>query len=236
MCRVSVFPKQKKVQYFLRKEHCNELRYKKFISNDTFINDIVSRSKQKAWVKDVYGIFCSYDDAHDVANVICNLMDDKSGKYYAKNKQHLIQFGTDIDIESDIDEIIRSNDNSTDKKRLITARLGQGDYRKDLLYIWGKCSVTSCATKELLIASHIKPWRVSDNQERLDPFNGLLLIATVDKAFDSGLISFNDDGSILISPLFNDHELAGISLDMKIEPREGNLPYLAHHRKNVFRR
>lgn len=144
--------------------------------------------------------------------------------------------GSDKDTESDITEIISSNDDPTDKQRLITARLGQGDYRKGLLNIWGKCSVTSCATKELLIASHIKPWRVSDNQERLDPFNGLLLIATVDKAFDSGLISFSDDGSILISPLFNEHELAGISLDMKIELREQNLPYLAHHRENVFRR
>lgn len=140
-------------------------------------------------------------------------------------------------LDRDILNIRNSELVETEKQRLIDARLGQGTYRTQLMAVWGnRCSLTGCSTRELLIASHIKPWRVSDNQERLDPFNGLLLIATVDKAFDSGLISFNDDGSILISSLFNEHELAGISLEMKIELREQNLPYLAYHRENVFRR
>ncbi|NOH25232.1 HNH endonuclease [Vibrio europaeus] len=139
-------------------------------------------------------------------------------------------------LDRDILNIRNSDLVETEKQRLISARIGQGDYRKELLEVWGGCcSVTGCSTKELLIASHIQPWRSSNDFQRLHKYNGLLLIATLDKAFDSGLISFNDDGSILISLLFNEYELAGISVDMNIELREENLPYLAHHRENVFR-
>ncbi|MDP2568146.1 HNH endonuclease signature motif containing protein [Photobacterium damselae subsp. piscicida] len=99
----------------------------------------------------------------------------------------------------------------------------------------GGCSLTKCNTKELLVASHIKPWRVSDNQERLDSFNGLLLVATVDKAFDSGLISFNDDGSILISEEFEEYQDIGIHTDMRIELKPENVHYLVYHREHVYR-
>ena len=51
----------------------------------------------------------------------------------------------------------------------------------------------------MLLASHIKPWRDSNHQERLDKFNGLLLLANLDKAFDLGFISFDDSGKVPIS-------------------------------------
>ena len=51
----------------------------------------------------------------------------------------------------------------------------------------------------MLIASHIKPWSVCSNEERLSTENGLLLCANYDKLFDSGLISFDDNRKIIVS-------------------------------------
>lgn len=140
-----------------------------------------------------------------------------------------------LSLESDIAEIRYLEVTNTERERLVATRLGQGDYRKELITLWGGCSLTKCKTKELLVASHIKPWRVSDNQERLDSFNGFLLVATVDKAFDSGLISFSDDGSILISSKFEEYQEIGIHTDMRIELKPENVHYLAYHREHVYR-
>lgn len=52
--------------------------------------------------------------------------------------------------------------------------------------------------KRLLRASHIKPWRDCDNDERLDGANGIMLAPHVDAMFDLGLMSFENDGGMLI--------------------------------------
>ena len=118
------------------------------------------------------------------------------------------------------------------------ARIGQGRWRRDLLRHWsGKCAVTGLEVEALLRASHIKPWRDSDNQERLDVLNGLMLGPAYDAAFDAGLISFGDDGTILISPLLPGTQLvvAGISSTALIPKlADQHRAYLAHHRNNVF--
>ncbi|ENL1286821.1 HNH endonuclease [Vibrio parahaemolyticus] len=122
----------------------------------------------------------------------------------------------------------------TEKSSLVQSRLGQGKFRQKLFEIWGCCSVTNCKEPKLLIASHIKPWSQCTNEERLDPSNGLLLIATLDKAFDTGLISFDQAGAIMISPRFEEHHLAGIGKNMHIKLRGENNKYLEYHRKYVF--
>ena len=124
--------------------------------------------------------------------------------------------------------------NETERKALVKVRLGQSQYRKDLLEYWEGCAVTGCTNESMLIASHIKPWAV-DRATRLDKFNGLMLIPNLDTAFDKGLISFNDDGQILISPKIKeaDREFLGLKLDMKlrhIDPQHKK--YLSWHRKN----
>jgi predicted restriction endonuclease len=87
----------------------------------------------------------------------------------------------------------------------------------------------------MLKASHIKPWKDSDNKERLDKFNGLLLSAHLDSAFDNGLISFTDTGEIIISPSFTEAEHFSIDPSMKLKQVfEENKPYLSYHRKNIF--
>lgn len=127
----------------------------------------------------------------------------------------------------------------TARTLLIEARIGQGRYRADLIKLWGgRCSLTGCNILQVLIASHAKRWSDSSNDERLDPFNGLLLSAHVDKLFDSGLISFSDNGSFLVSDKVNDDSLAALGLSRNSSlrfVREKHLPYLAAHRaRNDF--
>ncbi len=123
----------------------------------------------------------------------------------------------------------------TEKNILIQSRVGQGKFRESLVSIWGGCAVTKCKEVPLLVASHIKPWSKSNNQERLDPNNGFLLLPNIDKAFDLGYISFDSSGKILISNIFPEYSRFGISKTMNIELREGNKNYLEYHRTHVFK-
>ncbi|MEI7700401.1 MAG: HNH endonuclease [Planctomycetia bacterium] len=88
----------------------------------------------------------------------------------------------------------------TDRQALVKARVGQGIFRDQVLNLWSyQCSVTGCGIQEALRASHIKPWSESTDQERLDPYNGLPLLATLDALFDKHLIGFDLQGKMLIS-------------------------------------
>ncbi|MER8369680.1 HNH endonuclease signature motif containing protein [Mesorhizobium sp. M1378] len=86
----------------------------------------------------------------------------------------------------------------TTRQAIIQARVGQGQFRKDLLDLWGrKCCATGLDILDLLVASHIHPWAAASDVEKLDKFNGLLLSPAFDAAFDKGLISLADDGTWL---------------------------------------
>ncbi|EKO3580695.1 HNH endonuclease [Vibrio metschnikovii] len=138
-------------------------------------------------------------------------------------------------VEEELEAIIFDPSTTpTEKSSLVQSRLGQGKFRQKLIKIWGGCAVSGCNEAKLLVASHIKPWSQSTNEERLDPSNGLLLIATLDKAFDAGLISFDCDGVIIISSYFHDYELAGVNKAMRIKLQGKNREYLDYHRKYVF--
>jgi hypothetical protein len=104
----------------------------------------------------------------------------------------------------------------TAKASLIMARRGQGIFRNRVKLIEQKCRVTGVSSEKLLTASHIKPWKVSDNQERLEGNNGLFLSPHVDKLFDSGLISFTAQGEMWVSPQLEDEVLP----KWKIDPRK----------------
>ncbi|MBJ7441481.1 MAG: HNH endonuclease [Sphingopyxis sp.] len=122
---------------------------------------------------------------------------------------------------------------ATQKEQLIQARIGQGEFRHALLSHWrSRCCVTDCAIRPVLRASHIKPWRVSSNRERLDRFNGLLLVANVDALFDRFLISFSDMGEMLIGPDIDQEDLIVLGCDpaRRIAMSAGHSPYLEWHR------
>ena len=90
---------------------------------------------------------------------------------------------------------------STEAERLVIQRVGQDIFRDRLMMYWqGKCPLTGISDPALLRASHIKPWKsCDDDAERLDVHNGLLLSALWDAAFDKGLVTFDDDGTPVLS-------------------------------------
>ena len=123
----------------------------------------------------------------------------------------------------------------TEKESIIRARIGQGQFRNLLLSYWKGCSITCCKLTNILIASHIKPWRNSNNPERLDVFNGLLLTPNYDKLFDLGFISFGNNGEIIFSKEFPKSERQLLGIDNRthlIFVDERHFNYLKFHREN----
>ncbi len=139
------------------------------------------------------------------------------------------------ELEEDIEQVSKDDSVSeTEKESLIKSRLGQGTFRNSLMDYWHGCAVTGYPFTKLLVASHIKPWRNSDNKERMDLFNGLLLIPNFDKAFDKGFISFRKNGDVLISKLLQKPEILGINPDLRIRVSDQHQQYLEYHRDIVF--
>jgi putative restriction endonuclease len=129
---------------------------------------------------------------------------------------------------------------STEAEAMVRRRVGQELYREMLMEYWdGRCAVTGLAVPELLRASHAKPWKNSDDRERLDVYNGLLLAVHLDALFDQGLVTVDPDGSLRRSP-----QLSTDALDLLV-PDLGQLrvvrltdmhqTYLSYHRAHVFK-
>ncbi len=128
----------------------------------------------------------------------------------------------------------------TEKDSIIQSRLGQGAYRQSLIDYWQGCAVTDCSYSPLLRASHIKPWRASNNIERLDPFNGLLLSPNLDVAFDTGYISFDKKGKIIISSALIPVDAYSLRITPKLRIKTKLLSikhqaYLEYHRAEVLK-
>lgn len=136
---------------------------------------------------------------------------------------------------ADVQEYLSLSD--TEREAIIKARVGQGKFRTRLIDYWGKCAVTGCTETDLLIASHIKPWAKSSPTERLSFYNGLLLSPTLDACFELGLISFEDNGYILLSSRLSQENAQILSINsemrlLKVAPE--HKPYLIYHRDNKY--
>ncbi len=100
-----------------------------------------------------------------------------------------------------------------------------------------KCRVTGVENMKHLRASHIKPWAVADDHEKLDGANGLLLSPHVDHLFDRGFISFDNSGEILVSRDLNPVVLQQWSIRTPTNVgsfRKEQQEYLEYHRDAVF--
>ncbi|PRF99458.1 HNH endonuclease [Burkholderia ambifaria] len=118
------------------------------------------------------------------------------------------------------------------------ARRGQGRFREKLMQVWGgACEVSGIDCRELLVASHIKPWNHSTRKQKVDSLNGLLLSANLDALFDTGLITFADGGCMQVSRRLEARhiEALGLPKSLRFVP-EGTEEYLKYHRERVFQR
>ena len=140
-----------------------------------------------------------------------------------------------VEASEDIEEIIRDESiDSTQKAMLVNTRVGQGKFREGLIEYWGGCAVTGYQSTQFLVASHIKPWRAANDNERLDKYNGILLLPNLDKVFDLGYISFTDKGQIQKSEFIESPDTLGIYETMKINITDQHQDYLAYHREVIF--
>jgi putative restriction endonuclease len=136
-------------------------------------------------------------------------------------------------------------DRPTEAESVVKVRTMQGLFRKLVLGAYNsRCCVTGNPVKELLVASHILPWG-DFPKERLNPRNGLCLAAHFDKAFDCGLIAFDERLRLMLSPALRRH-ITSDAIRSEFAQRDGHpligpdrfLPdssFIAYHRSNIFR-
>ncbi len=141
----------------------------------------------------------------------------------------------DSTLVADIKTII--SDKKTDPttvQALVNARVGQGKFGLAVRELWKhRCAVTGASTKAALEASHIQSWADSNDAQRLDPNNGLLLTANLHKLFDACLISFDDSGKLLVSSKLSQSEqeiFCVIGKKLSKKPSAETANYLAYHR------
>lgn len=138
-----------------------------------------------------------------------------------------------------VKKIMSSKIDHTEKETIIKARIGQGMYRKNILEKYNnQCLVTGIDNIRLLVASHIKPWSICNNNERIDINNGLLLSANMDRLFDCGLITFNNIGKMFVSSFVGKENEQRLQISQNIivdlKPTVKLLEYLQYHQDVLF--
>lgn len=164
----------------------------------------------------------SHLSLHDSTENFANAVEEQVEQYMAEKVRQDIQIP------------------ETTRLAIVKARVGQGVFREEVSKVEKRCRLTGVEDANHLVASHIKPWKDSDNQERLSGQNGLMLTPTPDHLFDKGFISFGDDGRLLYAARVNREALT----KMKV-PEEGfgagkfsadQVEFLRYHRKFVFKK
>ena len=132
----------------------------------------------------------------------------------------------------------RTDIGPTMKEQLVKSRRGQGIFKINVRRNEKSCRVTGVADPRNLRASHIKPWKVCSDMEKLNGCNGFLLAPHVDHLFDKGLISFSDDGNLLISPSLDRTILIrwGIPEVLNVGPMKKQAGFLSYHRTFVLQK
>jgi len=132
----------------------------------------------------------------------------------------------------------------TESLQQVKVRRVQKFFRNSVLASYeGQCAITCLKLPNLLIASHIIPWKVSE-ERRADPTNGILLNSLYDRAFDKGYITFDEKWRVCLSKDLKQH-LADSELSRRLLDIEGvkmTMPKrfspdpiaMNYHRNDVF--
>ncbi|AVA38176.1 HNH endonuclease [Cupriavidus metallidurans] len=142
-------------------------------------------------------------------------------------------------LDAALEALAAQNGLPTEAARQVRGRIGQGRFREALLQLHGCCAVSGVSTPAVLRAAHIHRWADCGDTPtaRHDIDNGLLLAANLDCLFETGLIAFDDDGRILISPELDTaaRDALGLSPDLRLAvvPTLGQRGYLAKHRERT---
>ena len=218
-----------------RHSRTNYMSWLKFLSqrysidnsiSDDYIDFIIEQEKSLLNTREIYST------ERDLVNFKSAL---RKYQTFIRSDFHRMQEET---ILAEVEKVKNDTSiSSAERISIMKSRIGQGDFREKLIGFWKGCSITGCQLTDILIASHIKPWRIANNQERLDTFNGLLLLPNYDKLFDKGYISFDFKGRIIFSTFFpeSDRALLRIEKDTHlIFVSDNHKPFLAYHNQNCL--
>lgn len=161
-------------------------------------------------------------------------VDDETNKKYIYMRPI---FFNDVKASEIEEEILASTANNESQSNKKTRRIKQNVYRASLLENMPFCPFTLIADDRLLVACHIKPFNVCESdEERYDPKNGITMTPTYHTLFDLGFISFENDGTLLISPFLSNITKQRLNLKDGDHYRlqSGSEKYLEYHRTNIF--
>jgi predicted restriction endonuclease len=137
-----------------------------------------------------------------------------------------------------VEEIVMRTDiGETQKTQIINSRRGQGVFKAQVRQIERACRITKVTNPRHLIASHIKPWSKSNDAEKISGYNGLLLAPHIDHLFDKGLISFENNGNLILSKQVDHEVLNQWAIDKSINVgtfRPEQKIFLDYHRDVVL--
>lgn len=212
-CRIDAKVKSK-TQPFI---YCGELEYVEYDKNTS---------------KPVHIIYESIDFQEDTTNKNLKLLYEWKPQELGKKTKVNLSMKTKLSKRRR--NLVKPS--TTQVERTTKQRVGQDFFRQELLKKWNfECPVTKCDIPEILIASHIVPWTESNNEEKLDLNNGILLSPNLDKLFDKKLISFDDSGNLILSERINKEDLLKLGVDenSKISINREMIPYLKRHRAKL---
>lgn len=241
---------------FLNEQHPGKINNN---LTDAVIDDIIAEEETKIGTRNFYN---TKRDINNFQSALRKYLDFIQFPYLIQKKlkeiidtfEEVLPLGTKTSTKqakAEIDELMGTieevsnfnfndtNDEEADTEYKITrtVRVGQNVFRAKLIDYWECCAITGFDDSHLLVASHIKPWKDATNEERLDEYNGLLLLPNYDKLFDSGCISFDQDGKIVISSKLSDEQkkILGLSDDIKLRKIDDkHKKYLDYHLNNCF--
>lgn len=218
-----------------KKTSCDYVTRMKFLAHDYSLDETLTQEKideilrQEDLKRQERTVYTSKKSLSDFRAGLNKFLAFVNSDYHKRMEDSIL---TEIKaVEND------NNIKATEKDSIVKSRIGQGIFRNELIEYWHGCAISQCPFTWMLIASHIKPWRDADNQERLDTYNGLLLLSNYDKLFDLGYISFTQMGKIMYSRLLDkfDREAIGLTSDLHLVKLENqHLKYLKYHNENCF--
>jgi hypothetical protein len=180
-----------------------------------------------------------FELSDELGYLLSNLTKLDISEVLIRQAQAVTESEDELDDEAEREIVQKESIGPLEKENLVKSRRGQGIFKTNVKMYEKQCRVTGLQDKTHLTASHIKPWRKSDDREKIDGNNGLLLSPHIDRLFDHGFISFSDSGEMLISPKLNREVLEFWKIDPNANVgifRPEQCVYLNYHREKLFKK
>lgn len=177
-------------------------------------------------------------------NVLAPLSEEAFRKLFAADESDEVELVKGVGVR--VRKPPTAPEGPTEAAAQVNVRRGQQFFRQMVLNAFdGQCCVTGVRVRELLVASHILPWKPFP-KARLDPQNGLCLSRLHDGAFDRGLITFDEDYQLVLSKELRGHlpqptiehtfaSFAGKRIKLHAKMLPPKQEYLSYHRNKIFR-